>query len=180
MSTSPAESRTCNQCNEPVKGEIVRALDKTWHPMHFCCTGCKQPIRESTFSSEKDMPYCTLCYQEYFLNKCHSCGEPITKRHVKAMGVYWHEDHFICHQCNSKLIGTEFMETEGVPYCQKCYFEKHAPRCKACSTPISDKAVVALDGKWHEKCFKCSRCEKPISKDQSFLVDAGKPHCVEC
>lgn len=72
------------------------------------------------------------------------------------MGVNWHEDHFLCKDCKCKLIGTQFMEIEGVPYCQKCYLSKHASRCKGCSKPIADKAIIALDAKWHQMCFRCS------------------------
>ncbi|CAH1963067.1 unnamed protein product [Acanthoscelides obtectus] len=112
---------------------------------------------------------------------CHQCKQTISGgKCVQAMGVNWHEDHFLCQDCKSKLIGTQFMEVGGVPYCQKCYLSKHADRCKGCSKPIADKAIVALDAKWHQMCFRCSKCEKPIMKDQSFQVDGGKPHCVKC
>lgn len=72
------------------------------------------------------------------------------------MGVNWHEDHFICGGCKTKLIGTQFMDVNGAPFCQKCYLSKHADRCKGCSKPIADKAVIALDAKWHQMCFRCS------------------------
>lgn len=83
----------------------------------------------------------------------------IFQKCVQAMGVNWHEDHFVCKDCKSKLIGTQFMEIEGVPYCQKCYLAKHASRCKGCSKPIADKAIIALDAKWHQMCFRCSVSE---------------------
>lgn len=180
MSIASAEGITCNQCKEVIKGDILRAFDKNWHPMHFCCNGCRKPIRECIFLSENNIPFCSPCYNKLFLNTCHSCGEYIINRHVKAMGVFWHENHLLCNHCKTKLIGTEFTVVQGEPFCQKCYFAKYTPRCKACCNPIIDKVIVALDVEWHQTCFKCSRCEKPISKDQSFLVDEGKPHCLAC
>lgn len=113
---------------------------------------------------------------------CAQCKETITGKCVQAMGANWHEDHFICGGCKTKLIGTQFMDVKGAPFCQKCYLSKHADRCKGCSKPIADKAVVALDAKWHQMCFRCSKCEKPIMKDQSYKLDqkTGKPHCVKC
>lgn len=72
------------------------------------------------------------------------------------MGADWHEDHFVCGGCKTKLIGTKFMEIENAPYCQKCYTEKFADKCKACGKPIVTQAVIALDAKWHQLCFKCS------------------------
>lgn len=180
MNNASTELKSCNQCKELIKGEILTALGKTWHPMHFCCNACNEPISERVFSTEKNIPYCSRCYNKLFLNTCHCCGESLTNKYVKALGVYWHEDHLLCKQCKTKLIGTEFAEVQGEPCCRKCYFDKYAPRCKACCNPISDKLIFALDAKWHQTCFKCSRCENLISKDQTFLVDAGKPHCIEC
>ncbi|CAH0563379.1 unnamed protein product [Brassicogethes aeneus] len=112
---------------------------------------------------------------------CAACKETITAGKVlQAMGAHWHEDHFVCGDCKTKLIGTKFMEVEGKPFCTKCYTEKHASRCKGCSKPIADKAIVALDAKWHQMCFRCAKCEKPIMKDQSYKMVGEKPQCVKC
>ncbi|XP_023013408.2 uncharacterized protein isoform X2 [Leptinotarsa decemlineata] len=127
----------------------------------------KKPSRQSSAATEPKT--CNQCKQVIQGGKC-----------VQAMGVNWHEDHFVCKDCKTKLIGTQFMDLGGVPHCQKCYIAKHADKCKGCSKPIADKAIIALDAKWHQMCFRCSRCSKPIMKDQSFQVDAGKPHCVKC
>lgn len=174
------EPIVCEHCKELIKGNILTALDKTWHLEHFCCNKCKQPIQDSTFNTKEDMPYCTRCYQKLFLNTCNTCGDVIMGKHVEAMGFFWHEDHFLCQHCKLKLIGTEFVEMEGIPFCFKCYLAKHAPRCRACTKPINEKAIIALDAKWHEKCFKCSKCEQLILKDQAFKVDAGMPRCLTC
>ncbi|KAJ8923323.1 hypothetical protein NQ315_001881 [Exocentrus adspersus] len=174
------EPKTCNQCKQVIQGGVLTALGKTWHPDHFICGGCKEPITESKFRTNDDKPYCTPCHIKLFAKTCHACDQPILDKCVQAMGANWHEDHFLCTDCKSKLIGTQFMDVAGLPYCQKCYVSKHADRCKGCGKPIPDKAIVALDAKWHQMCFRCSKCSKPIMKDQSFQVDGGKPHCVKC
>ncbi|XP_030764374.1 transforming growth factor beta-1-induced transcript 1 protein-like isoform X2 [Sitophilus oryzae] len=176
------EPKTCAQCKETITGSILTALGKSWHPDHFVCDGCKEPITETKFHTNEDKPYCGNCHVKLFAKTCHACDKPILDKCVQAMGANWHEDHFICGGCKAKLIGTQFMDVKGAPFCQKCYLSKHADRCKGCSKPIADKAVIALDAKWHQMCFRCSKCEKPIMKDQSYKIDAktGKPHCVKC
>ncbi|XP_050311233.1 transforming growth factor beta-1-induced transcript 1 protein-like isoform X3 [Anthonomus grandis grandis] len=174
------EPKTCAQCKEKIQGSILTALGKSWHPDHFACEACKEPITETKFRTHEDKPYCTGCHIKHFANTCHACDEPILDKCVQAMGVNWHEDHFLCGGCKCKLIGTQFMDVKGAPFCQKCYLSKHADRCKGCSKPIADKAVVALDAKWHQMCFRCSKCDKPITSDQTFQVDQGKPQCVKC
>ncbi|XP_057663409.1 paxillin-B isoform X1 [Diorhabda carinulata] len=179
-SSASTEPKICNKCKEQIKGGVLTALEKTWHPDHFCCNECKNPITENTFKTKEDLPYCTPCHTKLFAPICKACAQPITDKCVQAMGVNWHEDHFVCEDCKTKLIGQQFMDVAGIPRCQKCYVAKHADRCKGCSKPIPDKAIVALDAKWHQMCFRCSKCSKPIMKDQSFQVEAGKPHCVKC
>lgn len=180
MNSTSDESTVCNQCKETIKGNILTALEKTWHPEHFCCIECKQPIQESSFNTKDNIPYCTCCYQKLFFNTCHLCGDLLMDRHVEAMGFFWHEDHFLCQHCNSKLVDTEFVDIEETPCCYKCYLAKHAPRCRACSKPITDKAIFAMDAKWHQTCFKCSKCEQLILKDQAFKLNDGLPHCLTC
>ncbi|XP_066151828.1 paxillin-like isoform X4 [Euwallacea fornicatus] len=176
------EPKICAQCKETITGTVLTALKQTWHPEHFVCTLCEQPITENKFSiTQDDKPMCSSCHVDT-AKRCHACEAPILDKCVQAMGANWHEDHFICGGCKCKLIGTQFMDVNGAPFCQKCYLSKHADRCKGCSKPIADKAVVALDAKWHQMCFRCSKCEKPIMKDQSYKLDAktSKPHCVKC
>uniref|UniRef100_A0AAR5PCU8 LIM zinc-binding domain-containing protein n=1 Tax=Dendroctonus ponderosae TaxID=77166 RepID=A0AAR5PCU8_DENPD len=176
------EPKVCAQCKETITGQFLTALGESWHPDHFACEECKQPIKETKFHTNEGKPYCSECHVKLFAKTCFACDKPILDKCVQAMGTNWHEDHFICGGCKCKLVGTQFMDVKGAPFCQKCYLSKHADRCKGCSKPIADKAVVALDAKWHQMCFRCSKCEKPIMKDQSYKLDAktGKPHCVKC
>ncbi|XP_008194630.1 transforming growth factor beta-1-induced transcript 1 protein isoform X2 [Tribolium castaneum] len=176
-----APPKVCASCKQNIEGgPAIIALDKVYHPEHFTCHECKAPITGSKFQEKDNEPYCDKCYADKFLTRCKACGDPITDKVVTAMGADWHEDHFVCGGCKAKLIGTKFMEIENAPYCQKCYTEKYADKCKACGKPIVTQAVVALDAKWHQLCFKCSKCGKPIMKDQSFRTEGGKPQCVKC
>lgn len=180
MSNISPERKMCHFCKEIINGEMLRALDKMWHVEHFCCCKCSLPIGASKFYTNKNMPYCSHCYSKLFLFKCKNCSEPIVDRFVEALDSKWHEEHFCCQNCESKLSEAQFVVVKGAPFCQNCYFEKHAPKCRACSKPIFDSAIIALKSKWHQTCFRCVKCKKLILKDQSFKVDNGNPCCVQC
>ncbi|XP_064355580.1 transforming growth factor beta-1-induced transcript 1 protein isoform X1 [Dromaius novaehollandiae] len=36
----------CGQCAQPILDKMVTALDKNWHPEHFCCVKCGRPFGE--------------------------------------------------------------------------------------------------------------------------------------
>lgn len=75
---------------------------------------------------------------------------------IKAMGFDWHEDHFVCTVCKKTLAGESFFEKNGQPYCRADYEERFADKCALCLKPITDKAIIALNEKWHQACFKCN------------------------
>lgn len=74
---------------------------------------------------------------------------------IKALGVEWHEEHFVCTICKKSLAGSSFLEKDGQPYCTTDYYNIFADRCAACKQPITQQAIIALDGKWHQSCFIC-------------------------
>lgn len=53
------------------------------------------------------------------------------------------------------MSGESFFERDGKPYCKEDFENIFAAKCKGCEKPISDKAIVALEAKWHKDCFKC-------------------------
>jgi len=48
-----------------------------------------------------------------------------------------------------------------------------------CEKPIIDSAIVAMNAKWHRDCFRCQRCENPITT-QTFTIEGDKPVCSSC
>lgn len=56
---------------------MLTALDKTWHPDHFCCGSCNKPIDEPSFHTNDGKPYCTPCYSKIFAKVCNACEKPI-------------------------------------------------------------------------------------------------------
>lgn len=51
--------------------------------------------------------------------------------------------------------------------------------CAGCSQVLGTSWITALDRQWHETCFVCTRCRRPI-RGQSFLVHEGGPYHEEC
>lgn len=57
--------------------QILTALGKSWHPEHFVCSQCSQPITEGSFNQRDGMPVCSPCYVAKFTDICHGCNQPI-------------------------------------------------------------------------------------------------------
>lgn len=84
---------------------------------------------------------------------------------MKALGLTWHEDHFVCGgPCKKPMSGTPFFEREGKPYCKVDFEKLFAAKCEGCGNPISENAVIALEAKWHKDCFKCKVTFLPKKK----------------
>ncbi|KAI5639106.1 LIM domain-containing protein [Phthorimaea operculella] len=177
----------CHSCNAEIHGKIVTALNKKWHPEHFACNTCRKPIDGAKFHQHDGGVACVPCFAQHYSPRCHGCGEPITDRVIQALGVSWHAHHFVCGGCKKELGGGGFMEQAGRPYCSGCYADKFAARCAGCKKPITDKAIIALDNKWHRDCFtcnfaaRCAGCKKPIT-DKAIIALDNKWHrdCFTC
>lgn len=57
--------------------QILTALGKSWHPEHFVCSVCSQPITEGSFNQRDGMPVCSPCYVAKFTDICQACNQPI-------------------------------------------------------------------------------------------------------
>ncbi|XP_059617876.1 transforming growth factor beta-1-induced transcript 1 protein isoform X1 [Phlebotomus argentipes] len=171
----------CGKCNNPITQNILTALGKSWHPEHFVCKVCDRPISEGSFNQKDGEPVCSGCYISKYTDVCYACKQHIlSQKVIKAMDKTWHEEHFVCGgPCKKALVGASFYERDGQPYCKDCFEAQFASRCAGCSNAILEKAVIALDVKWHKDCFKCQKCKEPISGN-TFAVQDNKPLCTEC
>jgi len=57
----------CPNCNRPITGKCISALDKKWHPEHFTCTFCSVQL-SGAFIENNGKPYCKGCSQKLFGN----------------------------------------------------------------------------------------------------------------
>lgn len=76
---------------------MVKALGKTWHEDHFCCSGpCKKPMSAQPFFEREGKVYCKPDFEKLFAAKCEGCQNPITDNTIVALNAKWHKDCFTC------------------------------------------------------------------------------------
>ena len=56
----------CAACGKPISGRCVTAIYKKYHPDHFVCTFCLQPLNKGTFKEQNEKPYCHACFNKLF------------------------------------------------------------------------------------------------------------------
>uniref|UniRef100_A0A8C2L7H5 Zyxin n=1 Tax=Cricetulus griseus TaxID=10029 RepID=A0A8C2L7H5_CRIGR len=182
----------CGRCHEPLPRAqpAVRALGQLFHITCFTCHQCRQQLQGGQFYSLDGVPFCEGCYTET-LEKCNTCGQPITDRMLRATGKAYHPHCFTCVVCACPLEGTSFIvDQDNQPHCVPDYHKQYAPRCSVCSEPIMPEPgrdetvrVVALDKNFHMKCYKCEDCGKALSIEADdngcFPLD-GHVLCRKC
>eukprot|EP00026_Physarum_polycephalum_P007425 Phypoly_transcript_07485.p1 GENE.Phypoly_transcript_07485~~Phypoly_transcript_07485.p1 ORF type:complete len:486 (+),score=54.91 Phypoly_transcript_07485:161-1618(+) len=172
----PSSRGDCAHCRKPILGEVIQALNRTYHPEHFVCGNCQVPLGTSNFYEQDGVPNCERCYQELFCSRCAHCDEPITGKCVTALNRKWHADHFICGQCLGPFPGGTFFEKEGRPYCDNCFHNAFGARCAGCNQSIKGECINALGQQWHPEHFVCQYCQKSFGTG-SFYEYGGKPYC---
>ncbi|XP_012506043.1 PREDICTED: zyxin isoform X1 [Propithecus coquereli] len=187
-----AVNEFCGQCRQPLaRGQpAVRALGQLFHIACFTCRQCAQQLQGQQFYSLEGVPYCEGCYTDT-LEKCNTCGQPITDRMLRATGKAYHPQCFTCVVCACPLEGTSFIvDQANQPHCVPDYHKQYAPKCSVCAEPIMPEPgrdetvrVVALDKNFHMKCYKCEDCGKPLSIEADdngcFPLD-GHVLCRKC
>lgn len=48
----------CAYCGDPIKEKAIMALKHSYHPDHFLCSQCLEPMRSETFLEKKGKAYC--------------------------------------------------------------------------------------------------------------------------
>ncbi|KAL6075929.1 GTPase-activating Rap/Ran-GAP domain-like protein 3 [Balamuthia mandrillaris] len=167
----------CAYCKKEIRKERLEAMNKTFHPEHFKCGGCKKRLTD--YFVLEDKAYCRDCHNERTCDKCAHCDKPITKDKIVALGKYWHAEHFFCCVCKCTFNpNTPFCEKDGKAYCEKDFNNAFMPRCAKCDQVISDGSCVSAMGKnWHPNHFCCVVCEKPIDVGEPVYVHKGQPYC---
>ncbi|XP_055277392.1 zyxin [Moschus berezovskii] len=185
-------NESCGRCHQPLARSqpAVRALGQLFHITCFTCRQCEQQLQGQQFYSLEGAPYCEGCYTDT-LEKCSTCGQPITDRMLRATGKAYHPQCFTCVVCACALEGTSFIvDQANRPHCVPDYHKQYAPRCSVCAEPIMPEPgreetvrVVALDKNFHMKCYKCEDCGKPLSIEADdngcFPLD-GHVLCRKC
>ncbi|KAL3320735.1 Transmembrane protein 62 [Cichlidogyrus casuarinus] len=173
-------SPICAACNSVILDKCAVALGKPWHPEHLCCVRCGALITENvSLVSVEDNPYCQPCYMEEFAVRCAGCKKVIDGECITAMSKNWHPGCFVCTQCSIRLRGRSFYEYMGSPLCEMDYAKTTSRICSHCDQPITDRCVNAMKKRFHENCFKCTYCNKPL-KTGIFKEHTGNQYCHQC
>jgi len=153
-----------------------------WHRTCLVCNICGKDFSDGTQPDEgaDGFAYCHNDYVETFIPKCGACGKQIEGQVIEAMAKKWHPEHFVCNTCKCKLAGTFYPGDDGLPYCEKHFYEMRGLLCPDCERPIlTGKAVPFNNRKYHPEHFRCTHC-KTILTGQAFLNYKEKPYCKKC
>ena len=112
---------------------------------------------------------------------CARCEEPIRGAGLKALGVAWHKDCFVCTHCSQPFSG-KILQKEGKPYCEtdfRALFGSSAQKvCRACNERITGPFMKALNGFWHANHFLCRQCGGSVS--DGYYEKDDYPYCADC
>lgn len=118
---------------------------------------------------------------------CARCQKPIApgsksgKTTLKALGKYYHEDCFTCHDCGSllkpKYFPYESLQTkETFLLCQYDYFKRHNLLCFVCDNPLRGLYYTAFGERYDEEHFSCTICSAPCGVKKCFMYQ-NKLYC---
>ncbi|KAI8084623.1 uncharacterized protein BX664DRAFT_337422 [Halteromyces radiatus] len=185
--TQTTTSLYCNACQQPLEGELVRALDGTFHLGCFNCLDCHEPVASMFFPIETaDGSQQPLCERDYFrrLNLvCDHCGDALKGSYITAVDKKFHLEHFCCCTCG-EVFGPEdsYYEYNNNVYCHYHYSVKFAITCTGCQTAILKQFVELnrnnVDEHWHPECYmihkfwnvKLAKPSNQLGNDLSHLT----------
>lgn len=173
----------CKTCGDPIKDmEYFSVKSDHFHKECFVCaaTNCRKPLNGGYFT-EQTQHYCESCHQKYFSKPCMSCQKPILKDAFRALNLQWHLECFLCVECNQPPSEGMFHLEHGQVYCNADHERLFQTMCCFCNRPIraGQSEIEALEKKWHEKCFNCSKCGKNLN-GKRFVRRGGTPRCHHC
>lgn len=177
---------TCPRCKEPVEDhqDGIAALDKNWHAECFRCCHCDSMFHDNVYYAKTDdqtgdkRPYCDRCYTELFVPKCRLCEQPVKDQGLFACGSSWHQECFVCTECEKPFANLEYFEMNGLPYCSEDYWKSFGKSCATCGEIVKGEEFNALDKTYHPNCFTCADCGEPFEELQFYVYD-GKPYKKE-
>ncbi|KAJ3431099.1 paxillin-b [Anaeramoeba flamelloides] len=183
----------CSVCDNPITdGKVITSESgRLFHTGCFKCEGCSKMISGSEGYAERDSKiYCKDC--GYKLHQedeeknsvqgeteiCSVCGEKIIGKVLSALDCSFHFDCFRCKKCDKPFEEINFQLEDGYPYHPGCFNSEFGKKCAGCNKLITGNYLNALEKEWHNECFVCGGCKKPIRG--SFFDKQGQPYCEGC
>jgi paxillin len=179
LNTATGASRgNCSGCGGSILGEIIQAMGRAYHPEHFCCANCSEPLGTRNFFEVDGQPQCERCYSSVGCPRCAYCSKPVIDRCITALNKKWHVEHFMCTKCLNPFADGQFYERDGKPWCKPCFDGQFSYSCGRCSQPIVGDVVNALGKHWHPDHFVCTYCGCGFGGGM-FFEREGKPYCKQ-
>ncbi len=117
-------SPRCHVCSTPIENEVVKALGKTYHPLHFFCAGCGNTFGEDVrYIERENYAWCGTCYENKYSARypCKRCKNLILDEVVKLDGgATFHPDCFTCGTCGRGLEKGFYWSLKDEAMCRQC------------------------------------------------------------
>ena len=119
----------CKSCKKPISGTHIKALGADWHPEHFLCASCGQPVNQSAFKDYQGWPLHIECFQ-------------------RQAATY-------CAYCNKVLVGQYQMDGWGTKFCPE--HSKQYPVCRYCGRliPPHQQEHILINSCGYVRCPVC-------------------------
>ncbi len=180
-SKSKRKTRYCEACGNFISGQLVQALNATYHIDCFKCNDCGA-LCSSTFfthqlaTSEKldgtekvdSSTVIPLCEYDYFKRLdliCYCCNTAIRGIYITALDRKYHLEHFSCSTCHNIIPSDKsFYEHDEKIYCEYHYSTLYASKCEECGDSILGQFVETGGGGgtqyWHPECYMVNKSKK--------------------
>jgi len=111
---------TCAKCGEKIIGDVMHALNQTWHMQCFVCAACGKPFLDGIFHWQNEKPYCVDDYNKIFATFCRGCDLRVEAgdQYIEALGHSWHDNCFTCATCHVDLRNSGFYNRNSLPVCK--------------------------------------------------------------
>ncbi|OAF64306.1 hypothetical protein A3Q56_07988, partial [Intoshia linei] len=148
------------------------------------CKHCEKTLMGHRYVMKNEFPYHIKCFEQLFSDCCHLCKTTILvdDKNITSNNLHWHGNCFKCFKCEDSLVNKRFVMHEENVYCEDCYEKEFAPKCDECKEPFKKNSskYEYNDKKYHESCFLCKICKKPIADKPFVNNERHGSVCEEC
>ncbi|XP_063755962.1 four and a half LIM domains protein 3b isoform X1 [Eleginops maclovinus] len=149
----------------------------------FDCKTCNESLCGRKYIQVEEKPHCIPCYDRLYAKTCQECKEVIghNAKELFYEDRHYHTHCFRCFRCDRSLADEPFTSLEDALVCSDCYCNEFSSKCVSCDKTVmpGSKLLEYGGSTWHEDCFLCHGCEKPIGAE-AFIPDNNNYYCVPC
>ena len=173
----------CGACNKPITGSGVQALGKILHPQCLTCHKCFAVLAGESFvvrGANKDQAWCDDCVAR---EKTTAAGS--AKLPSQAGVAPFRPSNSPASPPSAASSSTSSTTYAGLTPGQRSEFlsrrDEGKTYCGKCGDVMMGDGVTTGSGvAYHEHCFTCQACSKPILPDTPFAERSGKVYHPTC